>query len=260
MKYKVTIKFLKNKADDLKIFLMASHLFVTFMQNITMSSGTAILFGGTGLVGNLLLEELINSGNYKSIRIFVRQTTGISDPRVEEIITDFTLPESYTSKISGDDLYICIGTTIKKAGSIENVEKTDRDLPTILAEAASKNGVKRIAVVSSIGADSTSKNYYLRIKGEMEENILNFPFQKTIIVRPSILLGERKEKRITEIVGKTVMKVIQPVFTGKFRKYRPIHGRDVARAMISLLYKETDKILFESDELMKIAKEYKIPV
>lgn len=216
-----------------------------------MGSKTAIVFGATGLVGNLLLEELINAGNYKSIIIFVRQTTNISEPPVEEIVTDFSIPESYLPKIKGDDLFICTGTTIKKAGSVTNVEKIDRDLPAMVAEAAYKNGVKRIAVVSSIGADKTSKNYYLRIKGEMEENILKIGFEKTVIVRPSILLGERKEKRTGEIVGKAVMKAIQPVFTGKFRKYRPIHGGDVAKAMIALLEKGEGKNIFESDELKK---------
>jgi len=220
-----------------------------------MGSKTAIVFGATGLVGNLLLEELVNSENYKAIKIFVRQTTGVSEQRVEEIITDFSIPESYLSRIAGDDLFICTGTTIKKAGSVANVEKIDRDLPAVVAAEAQKNGVKRIAVVSSIGADATSKNYYLRIKGEMEENILKLGFEKTVIVRPSILLGERKEIRAGEIVGKAVMKAIQPVFTGKFRKYRPIHGRDVAKAMISLLEKGEGKIIFESDELKKMARE-----
>jgi uncharacterized protein YbjT (DUF2867 family) len=220
-----------------------------------MGSKTAIVFGATGLVGNLLLEELVNSENYKAIKIFVRQTTGVSEQRVEEIITDFSIPESYLSRIAGDDLFICTGTTIKKAGSVANVEKIDRDLPAVVAAAAQKNGVKRIAIVSSIGADTTSKNYYLRIKGEMEENILKLGFEKTVIVRPSILLGERKEIRAGEIVGKAVMKAIQPVFTGKFRKYRPIHGRDVAKAMISLLEKGEGKIIFESDELKKMARE-----
>jgi len=220
-----------------------------------MGTKTAIVFGATGLVGNLLLEELVNSGNYKIIRIFVRQSTGISDPNVEEVITDFSVPGSYFSAITGDELFICTGTTIKKAGSVANVEKIDRDMPAMVAEAAFKNGVKSIAVVSSIGADVNSKNYYLRIKGEMEDKILKLGFEKTVIVRPSILLGERKERRAGEIVGKAVMKVIQPVFTGKLRKYRPIHGRDVARAMISLLNKENGRSIFESDELKKFARE-----
>jgi len=224
-----------------------------------MGSGTAVIFGATGLVGNLLLEELINSDNYKVIKIFVRQSTGISNPRVEEIITNFSLPDSYSEKITGDNLFICLGTTIKKAGTVANVEKIDRDLPAMLAEAAFKNGIKRIAVVSSLGADTTSKNYYLRIKGEMEESILKLGFEKAVIVRPSILLGERKEKRAGEIVGKVVMRAIQPVFTGKYRKYRPIHGRDVAKAMISLLEKDTEKKIFENEEVKELTRPYTKP-
>jgi uncharacterized protein YbjT (DUF2867 family) len=117
-----------------------------------------------------------------------------------------------------------------------------------------RNGVKRIAVVSSIGADPASKNYYLRIKGEMEQGILAAGFEKTVIVRPSMLMGERKEKRPGEIAGKVVMKVIKPVLSGKLLKYRAIHGRDVARAMIILLDRDSDKNIFESDELLKIVK------
>jgi uncharacterized protein YbjT (DUF2867 family) len=219
-----------------------------------MGSRTAIVFGATGLVGNLLLEELEKTENYKTIRIFVRQMAGISSPVVEEIITDFSDIKCLEGDITGDDLFICLGTTIKKAGTVENMEKVDRDLSVGIANLAQKNGVKRIAVVSSIGADPASKNYYLRIKGEMEKGILAAGFEKTVIVRPSVLMGERKERRPGEIAGKVVMTVFKPVLSGKLLKYRAIHGRDVARAMIMLLNKETDKKIFESDELQNIIK------
>jgi uncharacterized protein YbjT (DUF2867 family) len=219
-----------------------------------MGNRTAIVFGATGLVGNLLLEELEKAGNYQTIRIFVRQTAGISSPGIEEIITDFGNISGLGSDIKGDDLFICLGTTIKKAGSVENMEKVDRDLTVDIAILALKNGVKRVAVVSSIGADPASKNYYLRIKGEMEQGILSAGFEKTVIVRPSMLMGERKELRPGEIAGKMVMTVIKPVLSGKLLKFRAIHGRDVARAMIMLLEKETDKKIFESDDLQKTIK------
>jgi uncharacterized protein YbjT (DUF2867 family) len=219
-----------------------------------MDKRTALVFGATGMVGNLLLEELIRTGNYSLIRIFVRNSAGFTMPGIEEIVTDFTDVPGFRSVITGEDLFICLGTTIKKAGSVENMEKVDRDLTLLIAEAARENGCKRIAVVSSIGADSTSKNYYLRIKGEMEEGVINMSFDKTVIVRPSMLLGERKEKRPGETAGKIVMKVINPVLTGKLLKFRAIHGRDVARAMILLLDKETDKKIFESDELNKLVR------
>lgn len=219
-----------------------------------MEKRTAIVFGSTGLVGNLLLEELVGSDRYSAIRIFVRQSTGISVPKVEEIVADFSAPESMASKIEGDDLYICLGTTIKKAGSVENMEKVDRDLPVRIADLAQSAGIKNIAVVSSIGASAESKNYYLRIKGEMEEGIMKMDFENIAIVRPSILLGERKERRTGEIVGKVMMKAFSPVLTGKLRKYRAIHGKDVARAMMIILEHNQGKRFYESDELQNIVK------
>jgi uncharacterized protein YbjT (DUF2867 family) len=218
-----------------------------------MNKRTAIVFGSTGLIGNLLLEELIQSNQYLKILIFVRQTIDISHPRVQQFAVDFSEPASFSELIKGDDLFICLGTTIKKAGSIKKMEEIDRDIPDAIASAASFNGVKRIAVVSSLGANPESSNYYLRIKGEMERTIKSMKFENTAIVRPSILLGERKEKRTGELVSKVVMKTVKPLLVGKMKKYRGIHGGDVARAMIAILQKPQEKIVYESDELQRIA-------
>jgi uncharacterized protein YbjT (DUF2867 family) len=160
-----------------------------------MNKRTALIFGSTGLIGNLLLEELIQSEEYREILIFVRQAIDISQLKVREIIVDFANPASFSDQIKGDDIYICLGTTIKKAGSIKKMEEIDRDLPVVIASLASANGVKRIAVVSALGANMESSNYYLRIKGEMERDIQKLKFENIAIVRPSLLLGERKEKR-----------------------------------------------------------------
>jgi uncharacterized protein YbjT (DUF2867 family) len=222
-----------------------------------MNNKTALVFGATGLIGNLLLEELIKSAAYREIRIFVRNTAGISHPNVIETIIGFDPAEAYAEQIKGDDLFICLGTTIKKAGSVKKMEEIDRDLPIKIAAIASSNGVKRVAVVSSLGASIGSKNYYLRIKGEMEEGILKLKFENIAIIRPSMLLGERKEKRTGEAVGKIVMETFKPLLKGKFRKYRAIHGRDVARAMLTILQKEPVKNVYESDELQKIADQYR---
>jgi len=219
-----------------------------------MEGKTAILLGATGLVGNLLLEELAKSNTYSTVRIFVRQQTGISLPGVEEIVTDFSNPESLSAKIKGDDLFICLGTTIRKAGSVANMEKIDKDLPVLVSKMARNNGASGVAVVSSIGASSGSPNNYLRIKGEMEEEILKTGFERIVIVRPSMLLGERKEKRTGEIIGKVVMKTVQPVLMGKFRKFRAIHSRDVAKAMIDLIQGGPGQRIVESDELQRIAR------
>lgn len=221
-----------------------------------MEKRTALVFGSTGLIGNLLVEELVQSENYSVVRSFVRQPIGLTEPKVEEIIADFTDPESFSGKVKGDDLYICLGTTIKKAGSVANMEKIDRDLPVKIAEIASRNGVKRIAVVSSLGAKKGASNFYLRIKGEMEERILQMNFENISIVRPSMLLGERKEKRAGELVGKVVMTVVKPVLVGKLLKYRAIHGRDVARGMIGLLLSDNGRKIIESDKLKIVSDNY----
>ena len=218
-----------------------------------MNNKSALIFGSTGLIGNLLLEELVQSEIYQTIKIFVRQSAEISHPKIQEFIVDFSNPDSFLDKINGDDIFICLGTTIKKAGSIKRMGEIDRDLPVMLASAASKNEMKRIAIVSSIGANQRSSNYYLRIKGEMEQEILKLKFENIAIVRPSMLLGERKERRAGETAGKVVMKVFKPLLLGKMKKYRGIHGRDVAKAMIEVLQEDQKRNIYESDELQKIA-------
>jgi uncharacterized protein YbjT (DUF2867 family) len=220
-----------------------------------MDKRTAIIFGSTGLIGNLLLEELTLSSEYSEIKIFVRQPTGVSEPKVKEYAVDFSNHDTFSKLIKGDDLFICLGTTIKKAGSVKKMEEIDRDLPVKIASSARENGVKRIAVVSSIGANPASSNYYLRIKGEMEQEIKKLKFENIAIVRPSMLLGERKEKRAGETAGKVVMKIVNPLLIGKMKKFRGIHGKDVARAMIAILRKDHIKTIYDSDDLQKIASE-----
>jgi uncharacterized protein YbjT (DUF2867 family) len=218
-----------------------------------MKDRIALIFGSTGLIGNLLLSELISSEKYSMIKIFVRQPSGFSNLKVKEMVVDFSNFESFSSQISGDDLFICIGSTIKKAGAVANMEKIDRDLPYKIASVASANGVARVAVVSSIGANPRSGNYYLRIKGEMEELISKLKFDHVAVVRPSMLTGERKERRTGEIAGKVLMSIFNPLLAGKLRKYRSIHAGDVARAMISAIQEDTSKVFYESDELQKLA-------
>ena len=222
-----------------------------------MEKRTAIVFGGTGLVGRALIDELHQSDTYGQVKVFIRQEAGFpKDSKIRELVVDFEHPESFKGNITGDDLFICLGTTIKKAGSVRRMEEIDRDLPVILAGSARGNGVKRIAVVSSIGADKNSSNYYLRIKGEMEQGIMDLDFETAAIVRPSILLGARKERRIGEQAGKAAMKLLGFLLAGKYRKYRGIEGKDVAKAMVSILEKAQGREIYESDKLQKIALSY----
>ena len=219
-----------------------------------MEKRKAIVFGGTGLVGRALIDELHKSDNYDEVKVFIRAKAGLAEAsKIKEFVVDFDHPESFTGNLTGDDLFISLGTTIKKAGSVSRMEQIDRDLPVSLARSARDNGVKRIAVVSSIGADKHSSNYYLRIKGEMEQGIMDLDFETTAIVRPSLLLGARKERRIGEQAGKAVMKILGFFLVGKYRKYRGIDGRDVAKALVSVLQKSPGREIYESDKLQKIA-------
>lgn len=217
-----------------------------------MNEKTAIVFGATGLVGSLLVEELIQSPDYSEIRIIGRRSSGFQNPEIIEEIIDFDDPDSFGKKISGNDLFICLGTTIKKAGSVARMEQIDRDLPVEIARTARKNGVQKVAVVSSIGANKRSGNYYLRIKGEMEAGISALNFENTAILRPSIILGERSEKRFGEKTGKVFIGLFQFLLVGKLRKYRGVHASTIARAMIRILQNNSQKSIYESNEIQQI--------
>jgi uncharacterized protein YbjT (DUF2867 family) len=219
-----------------------------------MDTRTAIVFGATGLVGTALIGELCNSGSYGTVRIFTRKETPFSDnEKVSEYIIDFSRLKDYAGLMIGDDLFICLGTTIKKAGSVSRMEEIDRDLPLEIARLASVNSVEKIAVVSSLGADSRSSNYYLRIKGEMEKGLMKLNFRTIVIMRPSILLGERAEKRTGEEIGKVFMRISGIFMVGRLAKYKAIEGSKVARAMVNAISEKSGIEILESDAIQKIA-------
>lgn len=218
-----------------------------------MENRTAIVFGATGLVGKALVEELCKSDRYSVIRIFVRNETGFAGKeKIKEYIINFDKPEEYSSQITGDDLFICLGTTIKKAGSIGKMEQIDRDLPIAIATLASGNSVERMAVISSIGADPSSSNYYLRIKGEMERGLIKTKFRTLVILRPSILLGPRSERRTAEEMGKVFMKILGPFMIGRLSKYKGIEGTTVAQVLVRAIEENTGVVILESDAMQKM--------
>jgi uncharacterized protein YbjT (DUF2867 family) len=216
----------------------------------------AIVFGASGLVGKALVEQLCKSDRYGTVKIFVRKGIGFgNDAKVSEIVTDFDKLNEQPEAISGDDLFICIGTTIKKAGSVKRMEEIDRDLPIQIASIAAGNSVANLAVVSSVGADPESSNSYLRIKGEMEKGLMKLKFQTVIIARPSILLGKRGERRPLEEISKTMMKILGVFLIGRLAKYRAIEATAVAAALIKSINDKTGLQILESDVLQKIAND-----
>jgi uncharacterized protein YbjT (DUF2867 family) len=214
---------------------------------------TAIVFGATGLVGSELVYQLIKDIRYKAVKVFTRRSLNIEHIKVIEEIVDVEKVEDYGESIRGDDLFICLGTTRRKAGSVKRMEDIDHHLPFKIARAALLNGVKNMAVVSSIGADPGSRNYYYRIKGNMEKDLMSLDFNRMVILRPSILLGKRDEVRILESIGRSLMKVFGFLFTGKNRRYRGIKAGDVASTMVKEINNVNGKNIYESDEIMIIA-------
>jgi uncharacterized protein YbjT (DUF2867 family) len=193
----------------------------------------AIIIGATGLVGNLILKEVLNDNSFTEVRIFVRKPTGIANTKLKENIGLFEDIVSLTSEIKGDVLFNALGTTIKKAGSQKEQQRIDRDLPIAFAKIASENGVKMMLNISSVGASLTG-GFYLKTKAEMEMGTQKF-FPKTIFhFRPGLLVGDRKEFRFMEKISSGVMKVINPVLTGKSKKYRSMPVEKLAKAMVNI--------------------------
>jgi uncharacterized protein YbjT (DUF2867 family) len=181
----------------------------------------------------LILKEVLNDNEFTKVRIFVRKTTGIIDQKLKEIINPLKDIDSLSSEIQGDVLFNALGTTIKQAGSKEEQQRIDRDLPMAFARIASANGVKIMLNVSSIGA-SLHGGFYLKTKAEMENGTeKSFP-GSVFHFRSGLLVGKRKEFRIAEKIASMVMKIIDPILTGSSKKYRSMPADKLAKAMVSL--------------------------
>ncbi len=214
---------------------------------------TALVFGPTGAVGKELIKFLIKDQRYEKVLAFSRRVLEIEDPKLEVILDTLVDPAKFHEKINGHDLFCCLGTTSKKAGSKENFKKVDLEMPVKLAEIASSNGVPNFIAISSIGAGKTGRGFYLDVKTEMENKLLQYDFKKLSFVRPSLLLSKRDEFRISEDAGKVVNSLFSWAMVGKFEKYKGISTKIVAIAMIEILNLAQPNIVYESNELMEIA-------
>lgn len=213
----------------------------------------AVVFGSTGLVGQSLVEQLLSRPEYGEVLCVNRRPQSINNPGYKEVINDLTDPDSLKKIQFGDEVFCCLGTTIKKAGTKAKFENIDLDLPIEIGKISKEKGVKHYLVVSSVGANKDGNNFYLRTKGRMEEAVTKMGFSQITIVRPSMLLGKREEFRFGEQAGKVVMKVFNPLLLGKWKKYRAIQAADVATAMIIIANSSpSPQVTFESNELQDI--------
>ena len=195
------------------------------------------IIGASGLIGGSLVDELLKTTDDK-ITIISRRPLGFSNPRIHEVVVDFTDQSSLTEALNGiDAVFIAIGTTQKKMkGDLVAYRKVDYDIPVAVAEACVINNVPKLLLVSSVGADSSSSNFYLRLKGEVEEAISKMSIPYIGIFQPSLLLGDRKEFRL----GEKISQFIMPIFSFAIpSKYKPIAASYVAKAMIKAAKHDT---------------------
>jgi uncharacterized protein YbjT (DUF2867 family) len=215
---------------------------------------TALLFGASGLVGSHLLNQLISNNNYSKIKLFVRSTIEIDDPKIEIIQTDFNNLANHKEDIIGDDCFFCIGTTKKNSPDKKEYKRVELDVPKQIAQIAKSNSVNSFVFVSSGFADPKSSGDYLKFKGEVEEELKRLNFLKLGIMRPSFLLGDRKEKRVGEKIGIFVFKLLTPLLLGPLKKMKPIHSEIVARSMIKVANEDLQKNTFECNEIIELTK------
>ena len=214
---------------------------------------TALLFGSSGLVGGHLLNQLIKDINYSKIKLFVRSVPEISDPKVEIIETDFSNLQNHKEDIKGDDCFVCIGTTKKNSPDKDEYKRVELEIPKEIAKIAKSNLVNSFIFVSALYANPKSSGDYVRFKGLVEEELKELNFPKLAILRPSFLMGDRKEKRAGEKMGIFVFKLLSPLLLGPLKKMRPIHSETVAKAMIAVIQNNIQQTIFESNEISEIS-------
>lgn len=211
-------------------------------------SKTAIILGSTGLTGSHLLDLLLKSDAYDRVISFVRKSSKISHLKLTEYVIDFDNPDSYKDLVKGDDLFCCLGTTINKAGSQEAFEKIDLHYPIRFAQMGKTNGVKQYLIITALGANSQSSNFYMRTKGKCEEELKKTAIPSVSVFRPSLLLGNRKEFRLGERLGAYAMRFLGLFMLGKLRKYRAVESNQVALAMFNVAQdNKTGFQVYESD-------------
>ena len=215
---------------------------------------TALLFGSSGLVGGHLLNQLIKDTNYSKIKLFVRSDAEISDPKVEIIKTDFNNLQNHKENIKGDDCFFCIGTTKKNSPDKDEYKRIELDIPREVAKIAKSNLVNSFIFVSALYANPKSSGEYMRFKGQVEEELKELNFPKLAIMRPSFLIGNRKEKRASETIGIFVFKLLSPLLLGPLKKMKPIQSETVAKAMIVVIQNDIQQTIFESNEIVEINK------
>lgn len=204
---------------------------------------SAIVFGSSGFVGSHLLSELLNSSDYGQVTAVARKSLEITHPKLQTVIADYNSLAAVKSEITADEVFIALGTT--RANSPEKTEyyEVDHDYPVLAARIAKERGAKSVFLVTAVGANLNSRFFYTRTKGETERDVIALDFEHTHIFRPSMILGNRKEKRsLLEAALMRSWSALNPLLTWKGEKYKGITGGDIAKAMITSAENPSEKL------------------
>lgn len=215
---------------------------------------TAIILGASGLTGSVLLEKLLKDERYENIKLFSRSKIDDVPNKVTQFIGDLLELNQFEKDFTGDEVYCCIGTTLKKTPDKTLYKQIDYGIPVAAAKLSKKNNIATFLVISALGADANSTVFYNKTKGKMEQDVLQQQIKNTFILRPSLIGGNRNETRILEKIGLMVFKIIQPLFIGSLKKYKITEAEHIATAMIKLANTtNTNEVFITSTNIKQIA-------
>lgn len=220
------------------------------------SKKTALVIGSSGLIGSHLVIQLLSNPNFEKVIVFNRRPCLILHPKIEEHLIDFNNLKPIEPFVKGDVMFCTMGTTIKKAGSKEAFRLVDVVYPKQFAQMALNHQVKQFLLISSLGANLESTNFYLKTKGEIETFLQQSAFNSVSILRPSLLLGDRKEFRLGEKLATYILPVLSLFLIGPLKKYKAIEAKTVAKAMVEIaIQNKTGFTIYPSDELQTIGNQ-----
>lgn len=213
---------------------------------------TAIILGATGAVGKEVLTLLEKDSRYSTIKLFLRHSTGSKSPKVQEHIIDLFELEKHENAFKGDEVYCCIGTTKAQTPDTETYRKIDYGIPAMAAKLAAKNGIPTFIAISALGADTKSRIFYNRTKGEMQEAVIGEAISKTHLLQPALIVAVRKNTRVMEKAAAGFMWLINPLLAGAAARYKSIKATVIAKAMVWLANNNYNTVIIPSEKIRQL--------
>ncbi len=210
-----------------------------------------LILGSTGLVGSRLLDLMLQDTKVERIHLISRRSCGIDHQKIIEYITPLNKMENFEEAFRVDACYCCLGTTIKKAGGKKEFELIDHAFPLKAATLARKNNVPQFVVVSALGATTESSFFYSRVKGNLERDLKKLDLEFLHIVRPSLIIGTRDERRPAEALAMIGFKLFKPLFVGPLKKYEGSEVIEIAKTMVALSRSEETQFNIESSSIKR---------